>query len=121
MSIGTSDKEATKTLNVLAAEGWEYVGPLGCCTQLEECTMTNLIECSDHKWAPWCVVCTHIFEGTAKEYFRLPASGELQDDWLCPLCFKKGTQSLEECDLHAVCIHCARKLMEGMKKHQESL
>ena len=28
-SVGTDEKEATKKLNALAAEGWELVGPLG--------------------------------------------------------------------------------------------
>jgi len=29
VTFGTDEKEATKKLNELAAEGWEYVGPLG--------------------------------------------------------------------------------------------
>jgi hypothetical protein len=78
----------------------------------------NLIECSDHKWAPWCIVCGHIFKGTAKECFRLPAAPGKQDDWLCSVCFEKGPHTLTEKDLHAVCIHCARKLVKGLKMRE---
>ncbi len=78
----------------------------------------NLIQCSDHKWAPFCIVCNHIFNATAKECFRLSGEGSRQDDWLCPDCFRKGPHNLKETDLHAVCIHCARKLVNEMTKYE---
>ena len=76
---------------------------------------SKLIRCSDHKYAPWCVVCVHIMDGTTKECVRVPMSPGEQDDWLCPSCFRKGPDALELDDLRAVCIHCARALVKELR------
>jgi hypothetical protein len=26
--------------------------------------MTQLIQCGDHRWVPWCIVCVHLCGGT---------------------------------------------------------
>lgn len=79
----------------------------------------KLILCGDHKYAPWCIVCNHLADGTAKEFVRVPMSeagdGQL-DDWLCPECFQKGPHGLTTDDLQSVCIHCARRLVSGLKQ-----
>ena len=80
----------------------------------------KLIKCGDHSYAPWCVVCNHIINGTTKECVRVPmsqAGDGQQDDWLCPECFEKGPSGLRPNDIHCVCIHCARNLVKDMKQH----
>jgi hypothetical protein len=73
--------------------------------------MNQLILCGDHRWAPWCVVCVHLCEGTATEWLAVPTDegSEVENDWLCPECLAK----LPELDadlLKAICIHCVAKL-----------
>lgn len=78
----------------------------------------TLIECGDHKYAPWCVVCIHLINGTAQECVRVPMSqvgdGQ-QDDWLCPRCVEKGPDGIQLDEIRCVCIHCARELVKDLK------
>jgi len=76
----------------------------------------NLIRCGDHKYAPWCVVCVHVLNGTTQECVRVPMGEGEQDDWLCPECFKKGPDGLGLGDIRCVCIHCAQRLVKDMKR-----
>jgi len=69
----------------------------------------NLIKCEDGKYAPWCVVCVHLLEGTSHRWIRIPMQDGRPDDWLCPACFAKGPDGLGVDDLAALCIHCVRK------------
>lgn len=79
--------------------------------------MNRLIECGDHKYAPWCLVCIHILNGMTQECVRVPTTEDgQQDDWLCPDCFQRGPDGLGFDDVHCVCIHCARKLVECMRQ-----
>ena len=51
--------------------------------QGEEMKNRKLIKCGDHKYAPWCVVCNHIINGTTQECVRVPlseAGDGLQDE-----------------------------------------
>ena len=81
----------------------------------------RLIECRDHKFAPWSIVCRHLVTGRSREWIRVEGSGEPDDltdeDWVCPECFEKhfGQPHDEPSeddlkDLQAICMHCVRKL-----------
>jgi DNA-directed RNA polymerase subunit RPC12/RpoP len=77
--------------------------------------MNRLIQCSDGGHAPWCLVCTHVFEGTADSVVRIINEGPGQDDYICTDCAATLDDIGVE-DLRAVCIHCARRLVEGLEE-----
>jgi len=72
----------------------------------------NLIECSDHKLAPWSVVCIHLIIGKSKEWVPIESENpEVDFDWTCPDCVpdtRSETMSIE--NFRPVCIHCVRFL-----------
>jgi hypothetical protein len=69
----------------------------------------NLIQCADHKWAPWSVVCVHLINGET-DWNPVPNEmPEVDYDWLCTDCRSKHPD-LELDDLKAICIHCVREL-----------
>ncbi len=75
---------------------------------------TQLIQCGDHKFAPWSVVCIHLIEGTSKEWTPVQVEGgtEVENDWMCPDCVSKmeaGDTDMVPL-LRPICIHCVRKL-----------
>ena len=82
----------------------------------------ELIECQDHKFAPWAIVCVHLMDGTSREWVALPnehGSAEVEYDWLCPECDLEQQAIFEEQRPHTeeemnhlkcVCIHCIRTL-----------
>jgi hypothetical protein len=70
----------------------------------------KLIQCGDHKMAPWSVVCIHLLDGISEEWLRQPGEDGDQDDWLCPSCAAKGAEQVPVEELKAVCIHCVREL-----------
>jgi hypothetical protein len=76
-----------------------------------------LIECGNHQWAPWSVVCTHLLTGTSKNWVSIESEHpEVDFDWLCPDCFKEFNREYDEqidhkiTYLRPVCIHCVKKL-----------
>jgi hypothetical protein len=78
----------------------------------------KLITCGAHKYAPWCAVCMHPCDGTAKEAGRVPMGDGCQDDWLCPDCFRKGPDRIEIEDIRCVCIHGARDLTGAFGRYE---
>jgi hypothetical protein len=70
----------------------------------------KLIQCGDHKLAPWSVVCIHLLNGSSEDWQRLPGEDGNQDDWLCPVCAAKGAEHVPVEELKAVCIHCVREM-----------
>jgi hypothetical protein len=77
--------------------------------------MTHLIQCRDHRWAPWCVVCVHLCEGTATEWIAVPIEDEIcevQNEWPCPGCHAQMPY-LDDKLLEAICIHCVAELKAG--------
>jgi hypothetical protein len=68
-----------------------------------------LIKCGNHQHAPGLVVCVHLFEGTSKQWCRLPSGDGEVDDWVCPDCFDR-LFDLTVDDLRTVCMHCARRM-----------
>src|SRR5262249_15179395 len=72
-------------------------------TQPGRSIMPNLIQCGDHKLAPWCAVCKHILRGATEEYVRIAGRPGEQDDLLCPACFAIGPDDLDINELAAVC------------------
>ncbi len=76
---------------------------------------SDLIQCGDHKWAPWSIVCIHLIDGHCREWVALESSSDETDhDWVCPDC----ADAMAECEpskeivanLRPVCIHCVRQL-----------
>jgi len=76
--------------------------------------MSKLIQCGDHSFAPWCCVCVHLLDGSAKQWCPVPIGdeGEVESDWVCPDCLTR-CPDLEPNDLRAVCMHCLRRLRAG--------
>ena len=68
----------------------------------------KLIQCGDHGYAPWGVVCVHLIKGTSKEWCRLD-NPDGNTDWVCPSCLANLTDENIE-NLHAICMHCIRKI-----------
>ena len=75
---------------------------------------SQLIQCGDHSWAPWSVICVHLMEGDSKEWMAMPSvHPEVDHDFICPACHEQGGEVGWEAmmdKLKAVCIHCVRKL-----------
>jgi len=86
----------------------------------------KLVQCGDHGFAPWGIICIHIIDGTAKEVVATPqdAGSEVENDWLCPECAERhcGPNSRvgDIDDLRCVCVHCLRKLVEPYLRDEES-
>lgn len=84
---------------------------------------SNLIQCGDHLWAPYAIVCVHLLTGESREWELIPLGDEdtreIDGDFLCPSCAdihqeinEAGRDYTEdEIDkLRPVCIHCCRRL-----------
>lgn len=78
-----------------------------------------LIECGDHKFAPYCLVCDHLFKGISKEYIRIEGQGGLQDDYICPKCGEQFP-TIDIDQLRCVCIFCARDLIKDCREIGET-
>lgn len=72
------------------------------------------IRCRDHGYAPWGIICHHLFTGARKDAIKLP-DGDY--DHVCPDCYGKIDELAKQDEisgknqhLHAVCMHCIRKL-----------
>jgi hypothetical protein len=86
----------------------------------------DLIQCGDHKWAPWSIVCTHLVSGDSREWVPVPSTNpEVEYDWLCPDCVRThedvvgGDNDAEDellPKLKAICIHCVRELRRQFDK-----
>ena len=76
--------------------------------------MNKLIQCADHSYAPWGIVCVHLVEHTALDWMPVPQEpgSECDNDWLCPTCLKKYPDVLLD-DMRAICMHCIRDLKRG--------
>ncbi len=74
----------------------------------------HLIQCGDHGYAPWSIVCVHLMEGESKEWLPIDSDNpEVDYDWCCPDCTPLQNEELNEehlDKLRAVCINCVRKL-----------
>lgn len=80
----------------------------------------KLIQCADHSWAPWGIVCIHIIEGTAVEAIPMPQEdgSEVESDWMCPSCAEEMVNSNIE-NLRPVCMHCIRKVIKPYTVEEE--
>ena len=80
-------------------------------------TNINLIECADHKLAPWSIVCVQLVEGRSRNWISLPSNNpEVEFDWVCPECeqmLKKTDTPPDLNKLKAICIHCVRLLRKN--------
>lgn len=82
----------------------------------------KLIECGDHRLAPWATTCSHIMLGTATDVvpIRCEEGSEIEHDWLCPQCFRKyyldNRNAFDVDDLRAVCIHGLREVMKPYRE-----
>jgi len=74
----------------------------------------KLIQCGDHSWAPWCIVCVHLASGESHQWEAIPKVDEISEaefDWLCPAC-KWRFDELGADDFKAICIHCVRAMQQ---------
>jgi hypothetical protein len=72
------------------------------------------IQCRDHGYAPWGILCNHLFTRERKDAIKL---ADADYDHVCPNCFgnidalaKEDEIAGKNQNLHAVCMHCIRKL-----------
>lgn len=73
----------------------------------------DLIECGDHQFAPWSIVCKHLADGECPDWLAIDSTNpEVDYDWVCPTCIETFPDPKVE-DLRAVCIHCVRKLRKA--------
>lgn len=72
----------------------------------------NLIECGNHQFAPWHIICRHLMSGQSREWLTLPSNNpELDYDYLCPECMIEHEQGSHDIsNLAAVCMHCVKDL-----------
>lgn len=74
--------------------------------------MSKLIKCGDHKLAPPTFVCKHLMSGDANSYYFFP--DDEQGSYVCCHCVDNVLP--EDCEIHMVCIHCARQLVKGLTR-----
>lgn len=87
---------------------------------MSESQNTDLIQCGDHQWAPWSIVCKHLADGECQEWVPLESSNpEVDFDWTCPDCIPSDENPPDLDDLRAVCIHCVRKLRKAYDPNYE--
>ena len=85
-------------------------------------SFSRLIECRDHRFAPYAATCVHVIQRTATDVVpvRCGEGGEVEYDWLCPQCHKKYFLDNEDTwdvdDIVVVCIHCLREIMKPYRK-----
>jgi hypothetical protein len=80
----------------------------------------NLIQCGDHAWAPWHIVCVHLIRNPKQDWNLIELSDddgrEVEGDYLCDKCCdyvrKKGQKAFEKLQdqMRPVCMHCCRNL-----------
>jgi hypothetical protein len=79
----------------------------------------KLIQCGDHSWAPWSIVCIHLMTGLSRKWIPKESDSEMFD-WFCPACWKRleaelglrDTGAVTTTNMRSVCIHCVRFLRE---------
>jgi hypothetical protein len=82
----------------------------------------KLIQCGDHKWAPWAIICCHLMDNPEDHEWcpiEVNDGREVDNDYVCPECFEAHFEQGEPHDidkLRAVCIHCLRHLHEKAPK-----
>lgn len=76
----------------------------------------DLIQCGDHSYAPWHVICVHLMEGQSREWLTLNSNNpELDYDYLCPDCMELHEQGKDDLDkLRCACMHCVRDIRKQM-------
>ena len=88
-------------------------------------SLPKLIQCGDHRFAPWAATCVHVMERTATDVVpvRCEEGSEVEYDWLCPQCFRKyylfNEDTWDVDDLCIVCIHCLREIMEPYREQMK--
>lgn len=81
----------------------------------------NLIQCADHQFAPWHIMCKHLFlplpaDQWVKIELRDDDGREVDGDWICKDCDARlqtpqDFEKLMQADLlAAVCMHCCNDL-----------
>ncbi len=80
-------------------------------------TAPKLIQCGDHSWAPYSIICVHLMTGESHEWIKLDSDHpEVEYDFVCPSCDEwHADEQLTEDQLNllkVVCIHCIRQLRQ---------
>lgn len=81
----------------------------------------DLIQCGDHSWAPWSIVCTHVLNRTAAKVYALPKlpPGESEFDYVCMSCAEEVEQdgdAINIDNLRPVCMHCVTRVLAPYEK-----
>ena len=80
-------------------------------------TTPLLIECGDHKMAPYSFLCGHLITGQSRHwcFVGVDDGREVAGDWICPKCFglyRAGKLSGDE--LRPVCMHCVKSIIANL-------
>lgn len=80
-----------------------------------------LIECGDHSYAPWSIVCVHLIDGTSREWklIEVDDGREVDGDWVCPDCHEKHMAGNDDINfLRPICMHCVRTIRKKWNIHE---
>lgn len=81
----------------------------------------SLIECGNHEFAPWSILCVHLSQNGSSQWNSIPigdSSLEVENDWLCDGCMELYNSLTPETEgelisvLRPVCMHCVHRLQE---------
>lgn len=84
------------------------------------------IQCGDHKWRRWSIVCIHLCEGISREWIALP-NPDGPDDYLCPECLKNWDWIMSRTgegyrtDIRPVCVMCIERIRVKFDPKYQSL
>jgi len=67
----------------------------------------NLIQCHDHSWRPWYVVCVHVMRGHSPVARFSKASADEVGECLCKECADREEPDIEQ--LKACCDRCTEE------------
>lgn len=76
-------------------------------------TVPKVIECANHQFAPWAVLCIHLIENPKLQWISVEVDDgrEVENDYICAECYKQHMSGNDPVDdIRPICIHCVRKL-----------
>lgn len=72
----------------------------------------RFIECADHKFRRWSIVCIHLINGECHDWREVDQEGDDEMiNWLCPTCVKRVNEGDHRIDdMRPCCVICVLKL-----------
>lgn len=77
-----------------------------------------VIQCGDHRYAPYSLVCIHLRDGQSNDWcpVEVTDSREVESDWVCESCRDLHRQNIDITNhLQIVCINCLREMWESLE------